>query len=77
MDIQLADVTLHIDQSLNTEELEKLEIAIRKKEGVISVHIDTKKNHLAVVEYNPEMVHSGELLEILHYQGLSGKLIGL
>ena len=31
MDIQLADVTLHIDQSLNTEELEKLEIAIRKK----------------------------------------------
>ncbi|HXK55934.1 MAG: ATP-binding protein [Gammaproteobacteria bacterium] len=77
MDIHLADVTLHVDQSLNPQELEKLEHAIRQKEGVVSVHVNPDKAHLIVVEYNPKKVHSGDLMSILRSQGLNGELIGL
>lgn len=77
MDIHLADVTLHVKQNLNPQELEKLENIIRQKEGVVSVHIDPKKTHLIVVEYNPKKVHSGDLITILREQGLKGELIGL
>jgi hypothetical protein len=77
MDIHLADVTLHVDQNLNPEELEKLESAIRQKEGVVSVHIDPRKNHLILVGYNPKTMRSGDLLEILRLQGLHAELIGL
>lgn len=77
MDIHLADVTLHVDQNLNPEELEKLESAIRQKEGVVSVHINPKKNHLVVVEYNPKTMNSTELVDILRTRGLHGELIGL
>lgn len=77
MDIDLADVTLHIDQNLNREEMENLENAIRHQEGVISVRINPQKNHLVLVEYNPKMMHSKELVDLLRKQGLQGKLIGL
>lgn len=77
MDIHLADVTLHVAQNLNAEELERLESAIREKDGVVSVHINPEKTHLIVVEYNPKAVHSKELVDILHQQGLRGELIGL
>lgn len=77
MDIHLADVTLHVDQSLSPEELERLESVIRQKEGVISVHINPQKSHLILVEYNPKNMRSKELIDILHNQGLHGELIGL
>jgi len=77
MDIHLADVTLHVDQSLNQNEMGKLETAIRQKEGVVSVHINPQKNHLVLVQYNPEVVHSKEFMDILQHQGLKGELIGL
>jgi methyl coenzyme M reductase subunit D len=77
MDIHLADVTIHIDQNLKPEETEKLENALRNKDGVVSVHINPQKKHLIVVEYNPETMHSADLIDIVRHQGLQGELIGL
>ena len=76
-DIDLADVTLHIDQTLNAEQLERLESEYRLRDGVISVHVNPDKPHLLLVEYNPKAIRARDLLDILHYQGLQGELIGL
>ena len=76
-DIDLADVTLHIDQTLQGEELEKLESEYRLREGVVSVRINPDRPHLLLVEYNPKILQARDLLDILHYQGLEGELIGL
>ncbi|MEJ2622004.1 MAG: ATP-binding protein [Candidatus Thiodiazotropha sp.] len=77
MNIDLADVTLHVDETLDSGKLADLEDAFRNREGVVSVHVDKKRPHLFVLEYNPEMVHSKDLLTITHYQGLHAELIGL
>jgi divalent metal cation (Fe/Co/Zn/Cd) transporter len=79
MNINLADVTLHIDEELSSEARDALEDALRQRDGVVSVHFNTtaKHPHLAVVEFNPEKVNSLDLLSIVRYQGYHGELVGL
>jgi hypothetical protein len=77
MNIDLADVTLHVDESLDSEGLAELESAFRQREGVVSVHVDDKRPHLFVLEYNPKLVHSKDLVKIPEFKGLHAELIGL
>jgi hypothetical protein len=77
MDINLADVTLHIDQTLQPDELAEIETVFRQRDGIVSVHFNPDKRHLMLIEYNPEKIHSRDLIDILRYQGLRGELIGL
>jgi len=77
MNIDLADVTLHVDETLDSEKLIQLENAFRQREGVVSVHVDQKRPHLFVLEYNPMMVHSKDLVKIPEFEGLHAELIGL
>ena len=77
MDIDLADVTLHVDETLDRQGLADLENAFRQREGVVSVHVDERRPHLFVLEYNPKLVHSKDLVKIPQFQGLHAELIGL
>ncbi len=77
MDIHPADVTLHIDQELSEEQLTDLETDFRQRDGIVSVHFNPAKTHLLLVKYNPKLVNSKDLLDILRYRGLHGELVGL
>jgi predicted Holliday junction resolvase-like endonuclease len=77
MNIDLADVTLHVDETLDEEGRQRLEEAFRRREGVISVHVEQNRPHLFVLEYNPKVVHSKDLVKIPEFQGLHAELIGL
>ncbi|MEJ2464891.1 MAG: ATP-binding protein [Candidatus Thiodiazotropha sp.] len=77
MNIDLADVTLHVDETLDSAGLNDLEDAFRQREGVVSVHVDEKRPHLFVLEYNPKLIHSKDLVKIPEFRGLHAELIGL
>jgi hypothetical protein len=77
MDIDLADVTIHIDETMDEEGKIKLEEAFRNRAGVVSVHINPDRPHLVIVEYNPKMINSRDLVDIPRFQGLHGELVGL
>lgn len=79
MDINLADVTLHVDEVLSPEARDALEEALRQRDGVVSVHFNTNAAHphLAVIEFNPDRVKSKDLLSIVKYAGYHGELVGL
>jgi hypothetical protein len=77
MDINLADVTIHIDEALDDDARNKLEEAFRDRDGVISVHINPEHPHLVVVEYNPQIIKSRDLVDIPRFNGLHGELVGL
>ena len=77
VDIQLADVTIHIDQTLETERRSAIEDALRAVDGVISVHMPDDRQHLVVVEYNPVKTNSAEVLGTVGEQGVRAQLIGL
>ncbi len=77
MDIDLADVTIHIDEALDEDGTIKLEDAFRKRDGVVSVLINPDHPHLVVVEYNPKVLKSRDLVDIPRFMGLRGELVGL
>ena len=58
MDIQLADVVVHIDQTLERGRRAEIEDQLRAIDGVVSVHNPDDRPHLAIVEYNPEKTSS-------------------
>ena len=77
MDIQLADVTIHIDEALDAAKRAEIEDKLRAIDGVVSVHNPDNRPHLAVVEYNPDKVKSKVLLEAVTGEGVHAELIGL
>lgn len=77
MDIQLVDVTLHVDETLDTTGRQDLENALRERDGVVSVHVENNRPHLFLIEYNPDRVAPIELLGIAQANGVHGELIGL
>ena len=77
MDIQLADVTLHIDEALDSEERKLVGEQLRALDGVVSVHNPDAKPHLTIVEYNPAKLKAGQLLETVKGAGVHAELIGL
>jgi hypothetical protein len=77
MNIQLADVTVHIDQTLDRERRNHIEDELRAIDGVISVHNPDERPHLAIVEYNPDKTTSAVILNTISVQGVHAELIGL
>lgn len=77
MNIQMTDVTLHIDEALDENDLNIVEKDLRDNDGVISVHREGNRPHLMLVEYNPDRVTSHRILSTVTSQGLHAELIGL
>ncbi|MCP3867968.1 MAG: ATP-binding protein [Gammaproteobacteria bacterium] len=77
MDIQLADVTIHIDKRLETEERALTEEQLRGTDGVVSVRNANERSQLFLVEYNPDKTDSGSLLSIVTGMHGHAELVGL
>jgi hypothetical protein len=77
MDIQLADVVVHIDQTLERERRTEIEEQLRAVDGVVSVHNPDDRPHLAIVEYNPDKTTSAAILNTITIQGVHAELVGL
>ena len=73
----VADVTLHIDETLDETELLALEQTMRNAAGIVSVGHSDKDRHLMVVLYDPEETKSINILHSLASQGYHGELVGL
>lgn len=77
MDIQLADVTVHIDEDIDAAKRREIEAKVRALQGVVSYHNPDERPHLAVVEYNPSDLKSTEILAAVKAEGVHAELIGL
>lgn len=77
MDIPMIDVMLHIDEDLNPLQRHSLEDYMRDQLGVIGLGYHDQRPHLMVVEYNPDMTTSMQLLRSVTARGLHAELIGL
>jgi hypothetical protein len=77
MNIQLADVTVHIDQTLAKDKRAEIESKLRAIDGVVSVHNPDDRPHLTVVEYNPDKTSGSHILQAVERHGVHAELIGL
>jgi hypothetical protein len=77
MEIQLADVTLHIADDLDADQRAAVEEQLRALDGVVSVHNAAETPHLTVVEYNTAKLKSANLLETVRANGYRVDMIGM
>jgi len=76
-DINLADLSLHINEDLSAEQRSTIEESLRALDGVVSVHNSEKTPHLMVVEYDPSVMDSQKILNRVTDQGAHAQLVGL
>lgn len=77
MDIHIADVMIHIDESLPRESLAKIEDDLRQNECVISASVPAGNEHLMLVAYNPHCISATDILARVGGKGIHAELIGL
>ncbi|MFU8836776.1 MAG: ATP-binding protein [Thiohalomonadaceae bacterium] len=73
--MDITDITLHIATSLDHEEQQALEAAMRETDGVIAPRFN--KPQLLVVSYNPQQVDAARLLRVVTQRGHEAQLIGM
>jgi hypothetical protein len=77
MNVQLADIVVHIVEDLSPEQRIGIEDGLRAIEGVVSVHNPDDRPHLSVVQYVPTKTSSAEILQAVTGQGVHAELVGL
>ena len=76
-EIQLVDVTVHVDENLDASQRSEVDTAIRALDGVVSVHNPDDRSHLYVVEYNPAKTSSAAILASVQDCNIHAELVGL
>ena len=74
---KMADVTIHIDEAVAVEQREGLQDKLRTLDGVLAAASQDDTPHLVVVEYNPDLIDSREILDAVTDSGLHAELIGM
>ena len=72
MNVNLADVLLHIDENLSPDEQGRMEKALRSQNGVVSVHFQRNNPHAMMVLYNPDLMHSHDLHQVAEQHQVKG-----
>lgn len=74
--MSISDVMIHINESLNKDELTALENAMRKINGVVSPRFNAGKEHLMMIAFDPEKTSSAVLLQQARAAGYTAQLVG-
>jgi hypothetical protein len=74
--MDMADVIIHINESVDHDRRTQIADLVRAHEGVMSVAHHDEKPHLLIVEFDPEQVHAKSLLQVALDQGVHAQLVG-
>ena len=74
---EMTDVTIHIDETLDSATMEKLRDVLMGANGVLTADYQRENTHLVVVEYDPHRIDSKNLLKTVRDHGLHAELVGL
>lgn len=73
----VADIMLHIDETLPADQLKTLENHLYKMGGVLSATNRDDKPNMILVSYDPDKVQSHDILVKVESEGIHAQLIGL
>ena len=72
----MSDITIHIDETLDSATLQALQYNLSRLEGVDHIDAQENKPHLMVVCYDHQRMNSDAILSSFTNQGLHAELIG-
>ena len=77
MNDAIADVTIHINESIDAQTRLSLEKRLLAMDGVVAASSHNGTSHLIVVKFDPERLQSQDILQTVVATGLHAELIGL
>jgi hypothetical protein len=75
--MQTADVTIHVDETIDHDRRVAIADSVRAQKGVMAVAHHDQKPHLMIVEYDPAEVNAATLLTVVRRSGVHAELVGL
>jgi len=75
--MNISDVMIHINESLDEEARSALENSLRKVEGVVTPRFNLGKEHLLVIAYDTGKTSTSALLEQTRAAGYTAQLVGM
>lgn len=72
-----SDVVIHIDEELQDDDIYEIERDLAGLSGVYSACVNDRARHLLLVDYDPEDIHSSDLLGFVRQHGVGAELVGL
>ncbi len=69
-------VVMHIDENLSDAEIQHLEHELSDCQGIRAACVAETARHLMVIDYDPQEVYSGAILDTVQDQGYHAELIG-
>ena len=77
MKINLPDLLVHLDETLDHDQLAAIEARLRQDLGVVSVAFRDDRPHLMLVAYDPQVTREEAILERVTAEGIHAELVGL
>ncbi|MDM8545456.1 ATP-binding protein [Candidatus Venteria ishoeyi] len=77
MDINLADVNVHIINPVDLETQANIENSLRALDGVVSVRFQTDNAHLVLVDFNRDKLKGHDILDCVQSHSVKATMIGL
>lgn len=74
MDIN--DVVIHVDETLDARARQVLEDQMREIDGVIAPRFNDRRTHLMIVAYDPDQTSTMKLLDTVRGQGYHAQHCG-
>ncbi len=77
MSEDMVDVTIHIDETIDSEQRTGIADRLRATNGVMAASSHESQPHLMVVEYDPAIIDSQQILDAVLATGVHAQLIGM
>lgn len=76
-DIHQVEVVVHIDESLNDEQRSGLVSNLQERDGVEKARFTTGRDHLMVIDYDSNKLHSDNVLDYVQQENVNAELVGI
>lgn len=77
MGSHMADVMIHIDETLSAEALRRIEASVREDACVVSAGVPAGNPHMMLVAYNPDGISATDILARVKRNGVHAELVGM
>lgn len=73
----IADVMVHIDESLSVDSREEIRSTLRDNEYITSADFPPEREHMMLVTYNADRISAQDILGMVEQQGVRAELVGM
>lgn len=76
-DVHQVEIVIHVDEALTDDQRTALVSNLREHDGVEHARFTTGRDHLMVIDYDSDKLHSLDILGYVKQEHVNAELIGI